>query len=88
MPYDEKLSMTHMDHCIDSIRQSLMCSNDVTPIPYAWYTKFEAVLPTTGIVHMCRDFDSIRDWARQRRSLKFDLMTHVEDPLGNVIHVS
>lgn len=85
-PEDEALGLKHMDHCIDSLRQSLMCSSDITPIPYAWYPKFNSVLPATGVMHTCRDFDAIRDWARERRSVGVHLGAQVEDPLGNVVH--
>jgi hypothetical protein len=82
-PVPDALSMTHIDHCIDMLRQSVMCSSDVTPIPYAWYPQYQEVLPMTGITHTCRDFDAIRDWARERQSLKFNETDHVEE----VVHV-
>ncbi|KAF1953089.1 hypothetical protein CC80DRAFT_570938, partial [Byssothecium circinans] len=59
-----ELSMKHTDHCIDSIRQSLMCSSEITPLPYAWWPKYERVLPTAGVTHTCRDFEAIRDWEK------------------------
>lgn len=82
-PMPETLSMVHMDHCIDNLRQSVMCSSDVTPISHAWYPKYEAVLPETGMMHTCRDFDAIRDWARERETLKF----RKEDRVEEVVHV-
>ncbi|CAI6336612.1 unnamed protein product [Periconia digitata] len=78
--------MKHMDHCIDSLRQSLMCSSDLTPIPYAWNTKYHQTLPVPATTHTCRDFEAIRDWARaeERRAGEMDVHVRVEDPLGNV----
>ncbi|KAF1978171.1 hypothetical protein BU23DRAFT_577611 [Bimuria novae-zelandiae CBS 107.79] len=81
-------SLHHMDHCIDSLRQSLMCSSDITPIPYAWYPKYNQVLPTTGVPHTCRDFDAIREWAKERYTDQMELKVRMDDPLGNVVHAS
>jgi hypothetical protein len=60
------------------LRQSVMCSSDVTPIPYAWYPKYQEVMPTTGIMHTCRDFDAIRDWTRERETFMFNETHRVE----------
>ncbi|KAK4496833.1 hypothetical protein PRZ48_012817 [Zasmidium cellare] len=38
---DGPLNTVHMDHCLDSLRQSLMCSGDITPMPFVWYKQFE-----------------------------------------------
>lgn len=75
----------HIDHCIDSIRQSLMCSSDITPIPYVWFTEHQAALPVTNVFRTCRDFDVLREWARERQSFTFNSSVHVDDPLGNVV---
>jgi hypothetical protein len=82
-PFPDELSMTHIDHCVDMLRQSLMCTSDITPIPFAWYPKYEAVLPTTGITHTCRDFEAIQDWAKERTTVSFDVLDRVEE----VVHV-
>jgi hypothetical protein len=83
LPVPDTLSTIHIDHCIDMLRQSVMCSSDVTPIPYAWYPKYQEVLPMTGIMHTCRDFDAVRDWARERQTFKFNATDHVEE----VVHL-
>lgn len=87
IPMPEHLSMIHMDHCIDQLRQSLACSSDVTPIPYVWYPQYNSTLPQTGITHTCRNFDAIRDWAREHESKTFDSDVRVENPFGEVVHV-
>lgn len=84
---DEALSIVHVDHCIDQIRQSLMCNSDITPIPYAWYPQYQKTMPTTGITHTCRDFDAVRDWALEREIANFDGTIRAENPYGEVVHV-
>lgn len=61
----------HVSHCLDMIRQSLMCSADISII--SWYMPIASSaehtpnpLPRFDQTRMCRDFDRLRDWARSR----------------------
>ena len=63
---------TRMDHSIDPIRQSLMCSSDITPLPYAWYTHYQMALQATGVIRRCREFDALQEWGRERQSFTFN----------------
>ncbi|KAL6909222.1 hypothetical protein GGI43DRAFT_429816 [Trichoderma evansii] len=61
----------HIQHCMDSIRQSLMCTADLTPIPEA-YTAYKpngSLEPIFQVFHTCRDFKAIQKWAKTRDSL-------------------
>ncbi|KAF2672750.1 hypothetical protein BT63DRAFT_359391, partial [Microthyrium microscopicum] len=60
-------SQEHLDHCIDSLRQSLMCSADVTPLYWVWSPKRNLTLPEARVTHTCRDFEAIRQWALERQ---------------------
>jgi len=56
----------HKDHCLDYIRQALMCHGDAT---------FESmnsqdVLDGMGATHQCRDFDLMFSWAYENRWTK------------------
>ncbi|KAH6644865.1 hypothetical protein C7974DRAFT_420282 [Boeremia exigua] len=57
----------HWEHCIESIRQSLICHSDVTPITIHYNA---TAVPKSGgdfkIEHTCRNFDALSDWARGR----------------------
>ena len=82
----QNLTMSiHLDHCIDAIRQTLMCASDITPMPFAWYLEYQVNFPVFDTLHTCRDFDAIKEWAQARQSLTFDTTIHEEDPLGNNI---
>jgi len=64
----------HLDHCVDSIRQSLTCMPDVSPIVWQWVEKDKTVeLVSSDIVHTCRNFDKIRDWAMEHRMVTTSL---------------
>ncbi|EXJ58084.1 hypothetical protein A1O7_05508 [Cladophialophora yegresii CBS 114405] len=72
--YPEELTPAfkpHIQHCIDSIRQSLMCEADMTPIPEI-HTTFRpngGLEPVFQVEHTCRDFNAMQKWAKQRDAL-------------------
>ncbi|GAQ47458.1 hypothetical protein AKAW_02555 [Aspergillus niger] len=72
---------THLDHCSDSIRQSLMCSSDVSTIHWRWNESIPRWQAESRIVHTCRDFEAIRNWAFERTAGVVDFETWVPDPL-------
>lgn len=55
---------SHVDHCLETLRISLMCTADVTPIlitmdpvsPLGGYPDFETI-------HRCRNIDNLLEWA-------------------------
>lgn len=72
----------HLSHCIDGIRQSLMCSADVSLIVWQWAEAAHQASPRMDVVHSCRNFDKIADWAKERTwDRDFDLKVHVEDDI-------
>ncbi|KIJ63431.1 hypothetical protein HYDPIDRAFT_92696 [Hydnomerulius pinastri MD-312] len=70
----------HMGHCIDSLRESIMCSADITPIVWAWDERQKQTSPRLDVVHVCRDYGKIQEWADTHliRSI-FDPKVHLED---------
>ncbi|KAE8157757.1 hypothetical protein BDV40DRAFT_292412 [Aspergillus tamarii] len=68
----DMLSIDHIDHCIDSLRQSLMCASDITPLTWLWDEEKQKFLPMANIMHTCRDFDLVREWVAQHRVEHFD----------------
>ncbi|KAK6815747.1 hypothetical protein PG987_016513 [Apiospora arundinis] len=69
-PSNPLLSVDHLNHCIEQLRQSVMCSNDVTPLSWHWdKTPGDATLFAT-LPHRCRKFDRIQSWAFNDVSLR------------------
>lgn len=71
LQYGSKLTSECSEHCIDTIRQSIMCTSDMTPIPEA-HTDFKPhghLEPIFQIEHTCRDYSAIQKWAKGRDSL-------------------
>ena len=61
-----RLDKGHWDHCIESIRQSLVCSADVSPLVWQWVDRVQEVRLAGNIIHTCRNFEKIRRWALER----------------------
>jgi Mycotoxin biosynthesis protein UstYa len=58
------------DHCIDYLRQVLMCHSDVTPIthkkrPAGYNPALADWVPNFSTPHTCRNFQKIHDWAKK-----------------------
>jgi Mycotoxin biosynthesis protein UstYa len=51
---DAVLAPGHIDHCFDSLRQTLMCGADITPVPYEWVPSRHKALGSLGVPHTCR----------------------------------
>ena len=83
-PNDDLLEMSHLDHCLDMIRQNIMCSSDITPITYAWSKKEQRAVAVGKVMRTCRDFEAIKQWGIGHQVSSFDPFIKVEDPLGNV----
>ncbi|TDZ31335.1 Oxidase ustYa [Colletotrichum spinosum] len=78
---DDPFSLMHLEHCIDALRQAVMCSADVTPHPWVW--KDGQNREVADVMHSCRNFDAIRDWARPRDVFErgWNKSIRVPDPL-------
>ncbi|KAF9491713.1 hypothetical protein BDN71DRAFT_1397844 [Pleurotus eryngii] len=53
----------HLRHCINSIRQSLMCSSDISVNVFYNPRKESRPFPRFDQLHTCRNFDKLRAWA-------------------------
>ncbi|KAG2063187.1 hypothetical protein BDR04DRAFT_1111767 [Suillus decipiens] len=53
----------HLDHCIEMIRQNIMCHADVTMITWYWVEGHTVPYPNFNTRHRCRNFEKIIDWS-------------------------
>ncbi|KAG4438530.1 hypothetical protein IFR05_006004 [Cadophora sp. M221] len=73
-----------LDHCIDGLRQSLMCFSDMTLIKEYWTEDKDdggGMMADFDNVHLCRDFDSIRAWMTGRNAEDDDNWPQVAERL-------
>ena len=71
-------NVKHLNHCLNTLRQSLMCHSDISVDVWQWFEHTDdmpdpfdeltsASFASTNVAHTCRNFDKIRDWARARQ---------------------
>lgn len=70
----ETLVKLHIGHCIDDLRQQLMCTSDLGLVPQVWVntTTFKT-FPYFNNPHKCRNFDLVRSWAEENQIGENDL---------------
>ncbi|EMD93313.1 hypothetical protein COCC4DRAFT_70685 [Bipolaris maydis ATCC 48331] len=67
---DASILKHHTTHCLDILRQQLMCVTDVGVLGQVWYQppgKPLQAFVDFNTVHTCRNFDAIRDWAEKHQ---------------------
>lgn len=52
----------HLNHCIDILRQQLMCTADAGLITYQWVKGYERPYPDFSTWHKCRAIDKLWEW--------------------------
>lgn len=77
----ELMGMDHLEHCIDALRQSLMCASDITPLPWVWVEAAHEAKEVAEVMHTCRNFADIRQWARENTIKFFDRTLRAVDDL-------
>lgn len=58
-------NLSFLDHCIDSLRQRLMCTADVGLVPFFWVGDDGGTDPEFSRTHTCRDFETLHGWMRE-----------------------
>ncbi|KAH8888129.1 hypothetical protein GQ53DRAFT_265915 [Thozetella sp. PMI_491] len=56
----------HVDHCIETLRETIQCQSDLTPVPHVWSEGKQMYLAVTSLDHTCRDYDAIMKWQDER----------------------
>lgn len=60
------LEHDHLFHCIEMLRQGIMCHSDITPIVMQWQPEREMNILRADVPHTCRNFWELREWAKER----------------------
>lgn len=56
----------HYEHCVDYIRQSVMCHFDPGLVTYEWVRRHQSPTPNANAMHKCVDWDAVQRWLRDR----------------------
>ncbi|KAF7344830.1 hypothetical protein MVEN_01644300 [Mycena venus] len=78
-----RIPISHVRHCIGAIRQALMCSADISTVVWQWSEERQLAEQRDDIVHVCRDFERIREWASRHTFVaqQSDFHVYVDDDL-------
>jgi len=76
--HTKEMQLLHADHCIDTLRQTLMCHGDIALLTHTWIPDYRWPWPNFAIDHECRNWDSIMEWTKSRYipSLKGPIVKH------------
>jgi hypothetical protein len=56
----------HLEHCIEELRQSLMCHGDMSLLTYNWVEGESLPHANFNTIHTCKNWDKIMDWVMDR----------------------
>ncbi|EFY91586.1 hypothetical protein MAC_02471 [Metarhizium acridum CQMa 102] len=66
MLQDPETGRTHVDHCIEALRLSLMCAGDITPVLFLHDEASPlGVRADFNVHHKCRTFDKLVDYVKK-----------------------
>ena len=58
----------HFEHCVDVIRQRLMCTADASIVTFRWVKGLSTPYPNFHTGHMCADYEGLLKWGETRRA--------------------
>ncbi|KAI1505680.1 hypothetical protein F5X99DRAFT_404715 [Biscogniauxia marginata] len=71
----------HVDHCVEYIREALMCQPDMSMVTFRWINNTaqhedkSAFYPTNfdTSMHMCANWEALDSWAEERTFNLFEV---------------
>ncbi|KAJ6784909.1 hypothetical protein PWT90_02382 [Aphanocladium album] len=63
---DQRLNYLHTDHCLEILRQSVMCHADTSMITMTWEPTSKFPAADFQNVHECKNWDALYEWQKER----------------------
>lgn len=60
--------LSHFDHCIEALRQYIMCNADTTVVTHSWYESISGPVSNQENPRRCADWDAHWEWQKRRQS--------------------
>ncbi|TGO81099.1 hypothetical protein BPOR_1352g00010 [Botrytis porri] len=76
----------HVDHCIDDIRQALMCHADTSITTFEWEEGIRRPMPDFTGWHTCNNWEKLDDWATARAFSMFDQVSLINPTYGEYLN--
>ncbi|KAI0907267.1 hypothetical protein F4823DRAFT_28214 [Ustulina deusta] len=58
----EHIVQGHLEHCVETLRQTLMCHGDISLLTYNWVEGRSMPHPNFNTVHTCKKWDTLVKW--------------------------
>lgn len=55
----------HYEHCLDIVRQRIMCTADPGIVTFNWVENVKGVYPDFNTEHVCHNFDALLEWNKE-----------------------
>lgn len=62
----EAVVQGHLQHCVETLRQTLMCHGDISLLTYNWVEGREMPYPNFNTIHTCKKWDTLTQWNMHR----------------------
>ncbi|KAI1427950.1 hypothetical protein F5Y12DRAFT_98706 [Xylaria sp. FL1777] len=59
---------SHWDHCVEELRQAVMCAADSTVLTHDWYEHVDLPVPNGSNLRRCADWDAHWQWQLDRQA--------------------
>ncbi|SMR58931.1 unnamed protein product [Zymoseptoria tritici ST99CH_1A5] len=59
---DESFMKAHLNHCVDALRERLLCLADVGVTPFLWRDEEGRTMPDFETEHKCHDHNAVISW--------------------------
>ncbi|KAJ5951160.1 uncharacterized protein N7479_009573 [Penicillium vulpinum] len=63
---DRRLNDLHTDHCLEILRQSVMCHADISMITMTWESTSKYPAADFQNEHECKNWDTLYEWQKER----------------------
>ncbi|KAF2804554.1 uncharacterized protein BDZ99DRAFT_397559 [Mytilinidion resinicola] len=61
------ITEAHFEHCVDVLRNRLMCTADASLVTFRWVKGVSGPYPYFNTKHECRSYEGLLGWDRERR---------------------
>ncbi|KAF1968281.1 hypothetical protein BU23DRAFT_480704, partial [Bimuria novae-zelandiae CBS 107.79] len=58
----------HLEHCVDVIRQRLICTADTSIVTFRWVKGISGAYPNFHTGHVCVDYEGLLGWVGERKA--------------------
>lgn len=73
---------SHLDHCLEDLRQTVMCQADFSIITYDWLPNYRRPWANFKVDGECMNWEALDSWAGERFFSLFDQEALVHPDLG------